>query len=154
MAYDNFPIQRQFGNTLQWRYVKEDQGTPSSIQLKPENPTNSNLLITTITVSSTGASTWDFLPSGVADITGVSYRVDVNGPDDSITEMSYVFPPAKAVASWGFSTTLSKEILLRPEFGFSFNVSSIIDSSGSDNMAVRIVARGTIVDPATFTPFT
>ena len=153
MAYTDFPIQRQFGNTLQWKYVLSDQGTPSSIELKPENPTSSNLLITTITVSSTGASTWDLLPSGMADITGVSYRVDVNGPDDSVTEMSYNFPPAKAVAIWGFSSTLSKEILLRPEFGFSFNVSSIVDSSGSDNLDVTIVARGTIVDPGTITPF-
>ena len=152
MAYTTWPIKRQFGNTIQWQYDITGQGTPSSVSLKPENPTNSNLLITTWSIASTGATTWDFLPAGAADIVGVSYRVDISPPDET-AEMSYVYPPAKAVAYWGFESTMSREILLRPEFGCVFHVSSIVDSSGSDNMTVTFKARGTIVDPATTTPF-
>ena len=68
-------------------------------------------------------------------------------------EMINIFPPAKATSQYGFGSTLSKEVLLRPEFGCVFNVSSIIDSSGSDNLAIMFKARGTLVDPSTNTPF-
>ncbi len=50
MAYTQWPIERQFGNTIQWQYSVTGQGDPNSVSLKPENPSNSNLLITTITV--------------------------------------------------------------------------------------------------------
>ena len=70
MAYTTWPIKRQFGNTIQWQYDITGQGTPSSVSLKPENPTNSNLLITTWSIASTGATTWDFLPAGSWIVTG------------------------------------------------------------------------------------
>lgn len=151
MAYTNFPIERQYGNTIQWQYQVTGQGTPSSVSLIPENPTNSSLLLTTFTIESTGATTWDFLPSASADITGVTYGLYVNPPDET-EEMSYIFPPAKATSQYGFGSTLNKEILLRPEFGLVFNVSSIIDSSGSNNLAIMFKVRGTLVDPSTTTP--
>lgn len=152
MAYTTWPIERQFGNTVQWQYQLTGQGTPSSVSLIPENPTNSSLLITTWTIESTGAGTWDFLPSASADITGVTYGLYINPPDES-EEMSYIFPEVKAVSQYGFGSTMSREILLRPSFGCVFNVSSIVDSSGSNNLAIMFKARGTIVDPATTTPF-
>jgi hypothetical protein len=152
MAYTTWPIERQFGNTIQWQYQVTGQGTPSSVSLKPENPGNHSLLLTTWTIESTGAGTFDFLPSGVADITGVTYGLYINPPDET-EEMSYIFPAARATSQFGFGSTLSKEILLRPEFGCVFNVSSIIDSSGSNSLAIMFKVRGTIVDPATTTPF-
>ncbi len=151
MAYTTWPIERQFGNTIQWQYNLTGQSTPSSVSLIPENPGNHSLLLTTWTISSTGATTWDFLPAGAADILGCSYALYINPPDET-EEMSYVFPPAKAIATYGFSSTMNKEVLLRPEFGCVFDVSSIIDSGGS-NMAIKFKVRGTIVDPATTTPF-
>ena len=152
MAYTTWPIERQFGNTIQWQYQITGKGTPGSVSLIPENPTNKALLITTWTIESTGATTWDFLPSVAADIVGVTYGLYINPPDET-EEMSYIFPPAKATSQYGFGSTLSKEVLLRPEFGCVFNVSSIIDSSGSDNLAIMFKARGTLVDPSTNTPF-
>ena len=152
MAYTTWPIERQFGNTIQWQYQVTGQGTPSSVSLIPENPTNKALLLTTFTIESTGAGTWDFLPSGAADVTGVTYGMYINPPDET-EEMAYMFPPVKASSQFGFGSTLNTEILLRPEFGCVFNVSSIIDSSGSNSLAIMFKARGTLVDPNTTTPF-
>ena len=152
MASTTWPIERQFGSTIQWQYNLTGQGTPSSVSLIPENPGNHSFLLTTWTISSTGASTWDLLPSGMADILGCSYALYINPPDET-EEMSYVFPPVKSIATYGFSSTMNKEVLLRPEFGCVFDVSSIIDSSGSNTMAIKFKVRGTIVDPATTTPF-
>lgn len=152
MAYTDWPIERQFGNTIQWQYQLTGQGTPSSVQLKPVVPNNGTVLITTWTIESTGATTWDFLPSGKADITGVSYSLYINPPDET-EEMCYIFPPAKATSAFAFSSTMQREVLLRPEFGCQFNVSSIVDSSGSDSMAIMFKARGTLVTPSTSIPF-
>lgn len=153
MAYTEWPIKRQFGNTIEYQYQVTGQGTPSSISLQPKNDSLSNILFTTFTIESTGASTWDLLPSGMADVLGCTYMVYVN--DSSEQEaMSYAFPQIKATSQFGFGATLNQEILLRPEYGFVFNVSSIIDSSGSNNMAIMFKARGTLVDPSTTTPFT
>ena len=59
--------------------------------------------------------------------------------------MNYIFPPARATSQYGFGSTMQREVLLKPEFGCVFNVSSIIDSSGSSNMAIMFKARGTLV---------
>jgi len=152
MAYTDWNIERQFGNTIQWQHQVTGQGTPSSVSLKPVVPNNGTVLITTWTIESTGATTWDFLPSAAADITGVTYSLYINPPDET-EEMNYIFPPAHATSQYGFGSTMQREILLRPEFGCVFNVSSIIDSSGSNNMAIMFKARGTLVTPSTSIPF-
>jgi hypothetical protein len=152
MAYTDWPIERQFGNTIQWQYQLTGQGTPGSVSLKPVVPNNGTVLITTWTIESTGANTWDFLPASAADITGVTYSLYINPPDET-EEMNYIFPPARATSQYGFGSTMQREVLLKPEFGCVFNVSSIIDSSGSSNMAIMFKARGTLVTPSTSIPF-
>lgn len=153
MAYTTVPITQQFGNTIEWGYNLTGQGTPSSVSLIPENPTNSSLLLTKFTLQSTGAGTWDFLPSAMADITGVSYNMAIGDPAENEL-FTYIYPPATASSQYGFGCTLDTEILLRPSFGLVFHVNSIIDSSGSNTMVVRFKFRGSLVDPATTTPFT
>ena len=83
MAYTDWPIERQFGNTIQWQYQLTGQGTPGSVSLKPVVPNNGTVLITTWTIESTGANTWDFLPASAADITGVTYSLYINPPDEN-----------------------------------------------------------------------
>ncbi len=67
--------------------------------------------------------------------------------------MGYFGDMARVTSRAAISSVLKQEILLRPEFGIVFNVSAVKDSSGTD-MAIMFKARGTIVDPATTTPFT
>ena len=64
MAYTTIPISVEYGDSRVWQIQQTGLGTPSSYSLKPDNPTNMNILISSITVTYTGASTWDMLPAG------------------------------------------------------------------------------------------
>ena len=153
MAYTTIPLSDEFGDTLTWQYQQTGLGTPSSFSGKPENASNSNLLITAITVVYTGASTWDMLPAGTEQFNIVpSWSVYVNPPDES-ERFNYQAPDLAGTSQYGFASTLKTEILLRPEYGLVFTTASLVDSSGSDNLAIYYKLRGTRVDPSTTTPF-
>ena len=153
MAYTEIPIKTEFGDSLTWQIQQTGLGTPSSFSAKPQNPSNSNLLITSITVVYTGASTWDMLPAGTEQFNIVpSWSVYVNGPDES-EAFNYQAPPLSGTSQYGFASTLNQEILLRPEYGFVFTTASLVDSSGSNNLAIYYKVKGTRVDPSTTTPF-
>ena len=112
MAYTDWPIERQFGNTIQWQYQLTGQGTPGSVSLKPVVPNNGTVLITTWTIESTGANTWD-LPASAADITGVTYSLYINPPDET-EEMNYIFPPSRATSQYGLVLLCKGKFYLNP----------------------------------------